>query len=131
MESEKPVPMPLTGEEVQNAVLYKVQEAMQNSCHLRLSDAYTSFNAEITVRLTLSDYGRVVHSNHNAVAADDTGLPQEAEPRVSEGNLTVDPMPPNEVRVETDQAVPVKTVQDGKSVIRHLKYAPRKKDKNG
>jgi len=43
-----------------------------------------------------------------------------------DANVVMEPMPPNQVRIETDQAVPVPTVEGGKKVIRHLKYAARK-----
>lgn len=131
MESEKSVPMSLTGEEVQEAAVAKLRECMQHNCHLRLSDAYTSARIEVTVKMVLSDYGREVRNNTVAEVELDSGIPPESEPRVSEGTVVMEPMPPNSFRVETQQPVPVVTSQDGKKVIKHLKYAARKKADNG
>ena len=126
MPDEKPAPLPLTGEEVQEAILYKVATSLARTCHLKADNAYTSFKAEITIRLTLSDFGRQVSDNHNVSEQGDSGLPAESEPRQMDANVVMEPMPPNQVRIETDQAVPVPTVEGGKKVIRHLKYAARK-----
>ena len=126
MPDEKPAPLPLTGEEVQEAILYKVATSLERTCHLKVDNAYTSFKAEISIRLTLSDFGRQVNDNHIVSDQHDTGLESESEPRTVEANVTMQPMPPNQVRIETDQAVPVPTVENGKKVIKHLRYAARK-----
>jgi len=126
MPDEKPAPLPLTGEEVQEAILYKVASSLARSCHLRATDAYASFKAEISIKLTLSDFGREVKDNHIVSDQGDSGLPAESDPRSVESNVTMEPMPPNQVRIETDQAVPVPTVEGGKKVVKHLKYAARK-----
>ena len=126
MPDEKPAPLPLTGEEVQEAILYKVAASLARTCHLKVDNAYTSFKAEITIRLTLSDFGREVKDNHIVTEQVDTGIPDESEPRSMEANVTMEPMPPNQLRIETDQAVPVSTVEGGKKVVKHLKYAARK-----
>lgn len=125
MPDEKPAPLPLTGEEVQEAILYKVATSLAKTCHLKVDNAYTSFKAEISIRLTLSDFGRQVNDNHIVSEQGDTGLEAEST-RVVDANVTMDPMPPNQVRIETDQTVPVPTVEGGKKVIKHLRYAARK-----
>ena len=124
MENETIQPLPLSGQEVQDAILFKVQESLSHSCHLHFDNAYSSFRAEISIKLTLADYGREVRDNHVIAEAADTGLPGESQ--TVESNLVVAPMPPNQVRVETGQSVPVATVIDGKQKIRHVKYAARK-----
>lgn len=126
MDSEKSIPMPLTGEEIQEAVLFKLREAMQKNCHLHLGNAYTSAKIDISVKMVLFDYGREVHNNEAATVELDSGLPPESEPETVEASVTMEPVPPNQFRQESDQAVPVATVVDGKKKIRHLKYAPRK-----
>jgi hypothetical protein len=126
MDSEKSLPLPLTGEEVQEAVVFKLRECMQKSCHLSSGNAYTSARFEIAVKMTLWDYGREVRNNEIASGEIDSGLPPESEPETVEATLTVEPMPPNALRQEVDLPVPVQTVVDGKKVTKHLKYAPRK-----
>jgi hypothetical protein len=124
--SEKQVPLPLNGEEVRNAILYRVDESLRKTCNLADSTAYTSFRGTVEIRLTLSDYGREVGDNHNITVAEEVGLQGEA-PREVAASITIEPAPPNTVRVETKQDVPVKTVEDGKTVIKKVKYQPRKK----
>jgi hypothetical protein len=117
-------PLPLTGTEVQEAILFKIAESMSKSCHLSETNAYTSFRADIKVNIQLGDYGRETPDNHIAVA-------QSEEPLA--GNIVVDAVdlqiaeqPPNQVRIETGQDVPVETVVDGKKVIKRVKYQARR-----
>jgi len=126
VDSEKSIPLPLTGEEVQEAALYSLRECMQKNCHLSAGNAYTAARIEISVKMTLFDYGREIRNNEVLTVNLDSGLPAESEPETVEGSLTVEPVPPNQLRVETEQPVPVATVQDGKKVVKHLRYAPRK-----
>lgn len=130
MPDDKPAPLSLSGEEIQEAILFKVQESLKKSCHLILDCAYTQFKAEISVKLTLSDYGREVKDNHSVHVSEVAQLSVEeiekALAQTHESNVTMEPMPPNQVRVETEQPVPVVAVQGGKRVVKHLKYAPRK-----
>lgn len=123
---EEMVVRPLTGVEVQEAVMHKIRESMAKTCNLRVDDAYTSFRAEIEIHLKLSDYGREVPDNHKVIAQADTGLPATEPPREYETEITMDPMPPNQVRIESDQKVPVEVTEDGKKVTKHVRYAPRK-----
>lgn len=126
MENEKSVPLPLTGEEIQEAAVFKMRECMAKSCHLNSGNAYTSARIEISVKMTLFDYGREVRNNELVKVEVDSGLPAESEPREVSGEIAMEPAPPNQVRVDTEQPVPVATVVDGKPKIKHLKYAPRK-----
>lgn len=126
MPDEKPAPLPLTGEEVQNAILFKVQESLQKTCHLKYDNAYTSFKADISVKLVLSDYGREVRDNHNVSMEIHTDADAPNPPSTFESNVTMEPAPPNQVRVETEQPVPVVSVEGGKRTVKHLRYAPRK-----
>jgi hypothetical protein len=126
MESEKSVPLPLSGDEVKEAAIAKVRECLDKSCHLAGGNAYTSVRFEIAIKMTLFDYGREVRNNEIATGEIDSGLPQEGAAEAIEETLTVEPMPPNQLRQDTGQAVPVQTVVDGKKITKHLRYAPRK-----
>src|ERR1700686_2093124 len=117
MESEKSIPLPLTGKEIQEAVHFKLNECMEHNCHLHDGNAYTSARIEISVKMVLFDYGREVRNNVAATVEVDSGLPPESEAETVEADVTLEPMPPNVLRQETDQAVPVATIQDGKKVI--------------
>ena len=129
MESEKSIPLPLTGEEIQEAVVFKLRECMQKNCHLSLGNAYTSAKIDIKISMTLFDYGREVRNNEIAQVHLDSELPNESAAQEVTGELITDPMPPNLLRQEVDLPVPVESVIDGKKVtkhLKHLKYAPRK-----
>jgi hypothetical protein len=127
MESEKSIPLPLNGEEIQEATLFKLRECMQKNCHLSLGNSYAKVRIEVFVKMILTDIARPDVSNNVAATVElDSGLASESEPETVEATLMVEPMPPNQLRQETDQAVPVQTVIDGKKVTKHLKYAPRK-----
>ena len=123
--AEQIMPLALSGEEVKEAIMFKVRQSLSRTCNLHNDSAYTSFKAEILIRLTLSDYGRDVSDNHLVEVESNSGL-EGSEPRTVESNVTLEPMPPNQLRVETDQPVPVKTTEKGKQVIKHVKYAQRK-----
>ena len=126
MESEKPAPQPLSGQEVQDAILFKVRESLSRTCHLKFDNAYTAFTADITIKLTLNDYGRDVQDNHIVHAEGVAeGIPL-GEPETSEAQVTIQPAPPNQVRQETHQDIPVTTVENGKRVEKRVKYQPRK-----
>jgi hypothetical protein len=126
MDSEKSLPLPLTGKEIQEAVHFKLAECMEHNCHLHEGNAYTSARIEVSVKMVLFDYGREVRNNEAVTVAVDSGIPAESDPVESDGYVTMEPMPPNQFRVDTDQPVPVQTIVDGKPKTRHLKYTPRK-----
>lgn len=129
MSEEKPLPLPLTGAEVKAALLYKVEESLNKTCHLKDDAAYTSFESEITIKSKLNDYGRVQPDNHIVKVSLDSGLPPESDTRTVEATTNIEPAPPNQVRVETGQGVPVKVMEKGKQVVKHLKYTNRKQPK--
>lgn len=127
---EEIVVRPLTGEEVQEAVLHKIRESMARSCNLLATNGYTSFRAEIEIHLTLSDYGREVPDNHKVIVQEPTKDAEYAEVgearKTYETTVTMEPKPPNQVLVESDQKVEVRTTEDGRQVIRNVRYNPRK-----
>jgi len=129
MADEKPKALPLSGEEIKKAILYKVEESLEKTCHLKDDTAYTSFKGSISIKLVLSDFGREVMDNHEVHAEhlDNVSLQKFAETsHAEEHTLKIEPAPPNQVRIETEQGVPVQSVEGGKTVTRNLKYARRK-----
>ncbi len=132
MENEKPLPLPLSGQEVRDGIMAKIEQSLTNSCHLKFDNAYTSVKAEIRIRLTLDDYGREVKDNHNVEFSEDVPeLLTDSEPRTTETNITIEPQPPNVFRVETGQSVPVQITEGKKTVIKNVHYSPRKIKGNG
>jgi hypothetical protein len=131
MADEATKPLPLTGDEVREAIIFRVDESLSKTCHLRHDDSYSSFSAEISIKIRLNDFGREQKDNHLVSivlpsAADLDADAAEKKARELTANLAIEPAPPNQVRVDTGQDVPVKTTQDGKTVVKHVKYAARK-----
>ena len=126
MENEKPLPLPLSGDKVKAGILAKVEQSLMSSCHLKFDNAYTKVRAEISIRLTLDDYGREVKDNHNVAFEEAVEGLESSGTRTVEANVNVEPVPPNVFRVETGQVVPVVTIENRKQVVRNVKYSPRK-----
>jgi hypothetical protein len=126
MASEE-TPQPLDGEEIKNAIVYRIGQAIHESLdkHCRLYQrAYPKFRAFWTVHYELDDFGREIvgdvkgdllvqeHSealSQYAVAAstfDGEPIPEDLSGEIPE-------TPPNQLRRETEQAVPtmVQTAQ--------------------
>lgn len=127
MPDEKAAPLPLNGDEVKEAILFKINESLNRTCHLIHDSAYTSFRAKVTISLELNDFGRIQPDNHIVTAEEDSGLASQGQMRQVDANLTIDPQPPNQLRVDTDQPVPVRSTENGKTVVRNIRYTPRKK----
>jgi len=121
---EKQVPVALSGEEIRDAVAFYVREELKRSCHCNDSAAYSSFSVEIHIRMKLNDYGRHVQDNHIVYVSEGEVSPETV---ATEVDVFVPEKPPNQVRVETEQLVPVTTQVDGKTVVKKVKYQPRKK----
>ncbi len=127
MENEKPLPLPLSGDEIRAGILAKIEDSFTKSCHLKVDNAYTSVKAEIRIRLTLDDYGREVKDNHNVDF--EQAVPElltDSVPRTTETNITIEPQPPNVFRVENGLSVPIKVVEGKKTIIKNVHYSPRK-----
>ena len=125
MQAEKPIVTPLSGEEVQHAILYKIGEDLEKTCHLTSQCAYTGFRAKIRIEIILDDYGREQPDNHN-IEISEGELSEQAQTVTSE--IQIEKQPPNQVRVETGQEVPVEVVKDGKKVRKYVRYQRPRKD---
>jgi len=126
MENEKPLPLPLSGDEVRAGIMAKIEESLSKSCHLKFDNGYTSVRAQITIRLQLDDYGREVKDNHNVDVLQQVEGLESSGSREVEANINLEPQPPNVFRVQTGQGVPVAVKQGSKTEIRNVRYSPRK-----
>jgi len=128
MDNEVAVPEPLSGTEVIEAIVFKVREQLRRDCYLSPNSAYEYFKAKIRIEIAAIDCG-----NERGVKADiDVELreqPEIADLQTETSDEIVDRMPPNVVRRETEQPVPVVT-QDavGKQEQRRVKYARTEKE---
>lgn len=129
MENEKIQPEGLSGEETKFGILAKLSDSLDRSGHLHPANNFSKVRAIVDVRLELDDRGTTTKDNHHVEVTLDSGLPKESETRVENVHLEVEPVPPNQFRVETGQDVPVKTIIDGKTVTKKVRYAARKVEK--
>jgi len=114
---------PLSGEEIKDQILFDVMKSLEKTCNLADATAYGSYEGEITIRLRLNDLGRITADGH-VVKVGEGEVPVEVPETAAD--IEIVPQPPNEVRVETGQPVPVLTEVDGKVVERKVKYQARK-----
>lgn len=125
MSPERVLANPLSGEEIVRAVGDKVMNALRRDCYLTPNLAYDWYEADVKISVRAHDVGRlaeVVKEVH-----DEQGQAPEGEDSaldVADAEFHVDAAPPNEVRVETGQDVPVLTKNaDGKPEVKGVRYA--------
>jgi hypothetical protein len=115
----------LSGAEIVEAVVDQVRTQLQKSCYLNPNSGYDWMAAKVRVDLELHDTGTLLTESFKAES--ETGLkPNPDEIEVHEVDFDIEPAPPNEVRVQTSQPVPVETKDvDGRPVIKGVRYAKK------
>lgn len=100
--TEMTIALPLSGEEIVEAIKYRLGAEFFGDCHLNPALAYPSFKNHLAGVLTLYDNGREVE------------IPYE---------LDMVEQPPNVVRQQTGQPIPT-LVEDssGKKEVKNVKY---------
>ena len=123
--SERVIPEMLSGEEIIDAVCYKVRQKLLRDCFLNASSAYESFEGKITIHLRMSDLGRYPAVDVEVPVK--LGEPVKEGAPVVEAEFEIEKEPPNVVRRDTEQGVPALVeTGDGKKEIRHLRYSAKK-----
>jgi hypothetical protein len=125
MPPEKVLNLPLSGEEVRNAILDKLSRKLEKDCFLSPNTAYDWFTANIDISIHLHDVARdaTVQAEVLHTAGE---IPEGVEIRSVNDNFEIGIAPPNEIRVETGQPVPVLTQKEGKQEIKGVRYARNK-----
>jgi hypothetical protein len=127
MQSEVETPRPLQAEEIKDGLTTLIAEAVRarldKSCSL-YGQSYPKFSAEITICLKLDDFGRMTEDNHSLTVAEGEPGPDAV---TLDASFTVPEQPPNQFRMETDQAITKAVVEDGKVVEKRVKYQARGK----
>jgi len=122
---EKVLPLPLSGEEVRTAILDKISQSLQRDCFLSPNLAYDFYQAHVKLHVTCHDVGREAQ-----IKVDETvtvGDNPDALLEQADAEFDIVPEPPNTVRVESGQDVPVLTKgATGKAEIRGIRYARSK-----
>jgi len=120
MPSEKVLTPPLSATEIEEAILDSVRLAIRRDCNLAPGNAYGTFSAHITGRVLLYDMGTEFAVNLDAKS--NVGQMTEGG-KESEIEITLKERPPNAVRVESGQGVPVSVRNSqGKNETRYVRY---------
>lgn len=110
----------LSGLEVVEAVVSKVREALYRDCYLGATTAYEGFSADVAISIRLRDVGREVAVESGTALSGGQRTDLEETRRA---DLRIEDEPPNQVRVESGQPVPVlKTRGDGSREIHRVSY---------
>jgi|WetSurMetagenome_2_1015567.scaffolds.fasta_scaffold110438_3 hypothetical protein len=125
--AERSVALALSGEEIIEAVVARIRKEMRTDCFLNKDLAYSYFEAEVHYKIRLQDCGRAPEAKGVARAKGGevpTTTENEEDLFLKEGDIEMQMAPPNEVRQESDQPLPVLgTGENGKPEIRRVTYA--------
>lgn len=120
---ERVLSNPLSGLEIRKAIADKVVQALGRDCYLSENLSYDFYEAVIHVKLTAHDVGRAAEveqtiTDTQGEVSDDVHL------EAAEADIQIEAQPPNTVRVESGQDVPVLTKDsEGKSTVKGARYA--------
>jgi hypothetical protein len=124
--SEIVIPENLNGAEVRTAIAKAVNDALRGRGGIRDIDSYSTFRAEIHIKVTLHDVGGPkevevpVTSNFGQVPE---GEDEDQYLEQFEANLEMDTAAPNEVRQDAELPIPVLTSENGKPAVKRVKYS--------
>jgi hypothetical protein len=117
---EQTLALKLNGAEIRKALTEKIDQALSRDWSMNPATSYDWFEGTITIKLALSDAGREypLEVSAHAFAGDEPDQSQEQTVEVP-----VNKVPPNVVRVETGQDVPVLAKSgDGPATVKGIRY---------
>jgi len=119
---ERSLSLPLSGDEIIESLLEKLRVAMKRDCFLSPNAAYEWFKAEVTVKVEMSDVGRLPEAKFQVTAEE--GEKKDGKPILSKTHFEVPQAPPNEVRMDAGLPIPTLTTEQtsGKTEIKGIKY---------
>lgn len=122
MAGERSVSLPLSMREAVEAIIFRIREAFLRDCNWNPDLACQWFEAEISIKARHSDVGREVKSEF--VVQETKGEPPADGSEIVESHAEVNigMAPPNQVRQETGQGVPVLTTANGRPEIKRVTY---------
>lgn len=120
---EKSLPLHLNGEEIIEAVVAKIRERMRKDCFLNSTTAYDWFRAEVSIHVLMNDSGRRPEVSVNVQTSEGEMPTADDSVKVAESSFKMQEAPPNQVRIESNQPVPVlSTGGDGKAEVKRASY---------
>lgn len=118
---EQTLNLPLNGNEVIESVLDRIRQSLRKDCYLSETKAYDFFTAHISIQGRLHDVGRTDQFSQEIETV--IGTEPDAPVDNFESEIDIDARPPNTVRVESGQGVPVSTTENGKPAVKKIRYA--------
>lgn len=122
--AEIAIPEPLSGTEIVEAVMFRVRQHLMQDCFLNSTAAYESFEGNIRIELRAVDCGRVAEIIQDSPVT--SGIPIDpTKEGFVESTVASDITrePPNVVRRESEQPVPVLTEDSsGRKEVKRVKY---------
>jgi hypothetical protein len=125
--SERTLADPLSGEEIIQAVLDKIEQSLRRDCYLHPSSAYDFFSAKVTLSISAFDIGTEFKVEQTVVSEKGEAKEEASEAEVE---IEIPQMAPNEVREQSGLPIPTLTKDEsGKPVIRGVKYQRKGRQK--
>lgn len=120
--AERSLPDPLSGDEIVIDCCEQIAESLRRDSRLKPHMAYERYGAKVTVELWAEDLG-----SREEVSREVRIGPQPPEGQeVTTVQATIEPAPPNEVRVRSGQPIPTLTKDGtGRAVVKGVRYARR------
>jgi hypothetical protein len=111
----------LSGDEICIAAGDMLTQMLRRDCRLQPGNAYRKFTLEMTGTLIAEDVGHVPEIPITLIMR--TQQPPAEDIEALDLELDISEAPPNQVRVETGQAVPVETRDaEGKTMVKGVTY---------
>jgi hypothetical protein len=125
MAQERTLAKPLAGNEIIRAIVQKIEAQLQRDCFLAPHIAYASFSFQATIRVQFQNTGTSIKETHVSAGGGGGEITNE-EMQSTEVEVSDEPKPPNDVRVETGQGVPaLVTKPTGGVEEKKIKYQQR------
>ena len=125
--SEITIVMPLSGEEVVDAICDAIRKSLHQDCYLNRVSAYESFAAKVKIEVRAKDSGRVAEVVKEVAVKSEE--PVDEDQALVEADFALYDRPPNEVRQEAGLGIPtLVTDAEGKQDIKKVRYARKPKE---
>lgn len=127
--NERTIAKPLSGGEIIEAIIVKVRDTLRRDCFLANHIAYDSYSLTGSLRVQFQKTNTAIKETTVHVrgsGGEESDQPMEA----AEVEVSDEPKPPNDVRVESGQGVPTLATKPSGSVEeKRVKYAIPEKPK--
>lgn len=122
---ERVLSTPLSGLEIRKAILDRIGNSLNKDCYLSENLAYDYFTATVKISVKCHDVGRAA-TVEQEITVSQGEVSDDVHLEEAEAEFDMEAQPPNEVRVESGQDVPVLTKgTDGHPEIKGIRYSKK------